>query len=653
MASILKDEPDWTILQRNIPNQILTLLHRCFKKDLSDRLQHIGDGRLDIKEAIDNPITAVAFQSPQKKSQSFWRRFLPWIVASLMGIIAFISLWNILTREAPKEKLPIRYVVNPPEGEQLNVHTNLAGIAISPDGRNLVYAVGFSELYLRSMNSLESTFLSSGGLPFFSPDGKWVGCTIGGRLKKISLDGGSPQDICDVDSFAWGGSWGTDDTIIFSDSGILWRVSASGGIRERLIDNSATDQEENKVSYCFPRHLPGGKAILFTILMSAEDMSIAFLDLETKEQKILIDKGTGANYVQSGHILYSRGNDLFARKFDISNYKVVGHSFPVVHDVTPPLWYGQVLYSVSSEGTLVYIPAASLASTRLVWIDREGKVDRLPLPPANYGDPRVSPNGKQILFTRLDERNKIWIYDLEREYLRPLMDEKGEEWVPAWAPDNQKIAFYSNRIDQPPAMLLKSVDSDKPPEILIETSGYPCPHSFSPDGKMIAFRLSGERTDYDIWLLQLDGSRKPIPFLQSQAYESWPKFSPDGEWIVYQSEESGQMEVYIRPIKTGNGKSRQVSNNGGIYPLWSPDGAEIFYANEDKIMSVSFQGEPEVSLGMPKILFEWPTLVGDDFTYGHDIAPDGQRFLMLESGNPQTITVVLNWLEELKSKIKE
>ena len=436
LASILKSEPDWDSLPVTTATEIRKLLRRCLQKDANQRLHHIADGRLQMRDALEEPIDVTALQSLPKKSQPFWRRSLPWAVASLMSLIAVFALWNIRTRETLKAKLPIRYVVNPPEGKQLNVHTTLAGMAISPDGRNLVYAVGFSQLYLRSMNSLESTFLASGGLPFFSPDGKWVGCYSGGKLKKISLDGGSPQDICDVDQFTWGGSWGTDDTIIFSDSGILWKVSASGGKRERIIHNPKINKGKGNPNHCFPRHLPNEKAILFTILKSAEEMSVALLDLETKEQKILIDKGTGANYVQSGHIVYSWGNDLFAIKFDIDNYRIQGHSFPVIHDVAKPLWYGQSLYSVSDEGTLAYIPATSEGPTRLVWVDHEGKVDRLALPPANYGSPRVSPNGKQILFTRLDETNKIWIYDLEREYLRPLMDEKGEEWVPSWAPDS-------------------------------------------------------------------------------------------------------------------------------------------------------------------------------------------------------------------------
>lgn len=654
MASILKDEPDWNELPATTHTEIRKLIRRCLRKDANQRLHHIADGRLQISETLEDPIESTAFQSLQIKNRPLWKRALPWFVASLMGIIAIIALWNILNWAKPEDNFPIRFKVNPPEGQLLNVHTVSSGIAISPDGRNLVYPLGFSLLYLRSMDSLETSFLAPGGLPFFSPDGKWIGFSGSGGLKKISINGGSLQDICEIDYRFWGGSWGPDGTIIFSDTGILWKVSALGGKREQLLSDQAIDQEGKKENYCIPQHLPNGKAILFTIVRSADDMSIALLDLKTHEEKIIIDKGTGANYVPSGHIVFSWGNDLFAIKFDVDRNKVIGNAFPIVQDAAPPLWHGQSLFSVSKEGTLAYIPASAEGSMRLVWVDRQGKVERLPLPPALYGSPRVSPNGKTIIYAKQDEKNKIWIYDLERRTTRRLMDEQGDEWLPTWTPDGLNIAFVSTRENElHGTMFWKSVDSDLPAEVLVNTGRWPCPHSFSPDGKLLAYRIIGEETDYDIWLLPLDGTDKPEPFLQTQAKETWPKFSPDGKWIVYQSSESGQVEVYFRPVSSSDGKSRQISNAGGKCPLWSPDGTEIFYATEDKIMLVSFQGESEVRLGTPQILFEWSSLLYDDFSYGYDIAPDGQRFLMIEGGNPQSITVVLNWLEELKRKIQE
>ena len=651
LAKIIESEPDWEAVPSETPLQIVTLLRRCLQKNVHQRLQHIGDGRLEIIEALERPIEATTPRSPQVKSQPFWRRSLPWFVASLMGIIALIALWNILNWEKPDDNFPIKFKVNPPEGQLMNVHTVSSGIAISPDGKNLVYPLGFSHLYLRSMDSLETSFLAPGGLPFFSPDGKWIGFS-GGGLKKISLDGGSLQDICEIDYRFWGGSWGPDDTIIFSDTGILWKVSASGGKREQLLIDQGIDQEGKKESYCIPQHLPNGKAILFAIVRSADDMSIALLDLKTNEQKILIEKGTGAHYVPSGHIVYSWGNDLLAIKFDVDYHIVIGSAFPIVQDAAPPLWHGQSLFSISKEGTLVYIPATAEGSMRLVWVDRQGRVERLPLPPALYGSPRVSPNGKTILYAKQDEKNKIWIYDLERGTTRRLMDEQGDEWLPTWTPDGLNIAFVSTRENELNGTLFwKSVDSDQPAEVLVDTGSWPCPHSFSPDGKLLAYRAIGEETDYDIWLLPLDRTRKPEPFLQSKAYETWPRFSPDGKWIVYESNESGQVEVYVRPVSSSYGKSLPISNAGGEFPLWAPDGTEIFYATKDKIMSVSFQGEPEVRLGTPQVLFEWSSMLYDDFLYGYDIAPDGQRFLMIERGKPQSITVVLNWFEELRRHV--
>jgi Tol biopolymer transport system component len=326
----------------------------------------------------------------------------------------------------------------------------------------------------------------------------------------------------------------------------------------------------------------------------------------------------------------------------------------VVQDVASPLWYGQVHFAVSSAGTIAYVPSTAGGLSTLVWVDRTGKVEQLPLLPARYGSPGISPDGKRLLFTRQDEKNKIWVYDLERKILRRLLDEKGEEWLPVWSPDGRKIAFNSTRhgsIDG--TMFWKSVDSDEPAERLVETENWPCPHSFSADGKLLAYRAIGDETSYDIWLLSMEGARNSERFLQTLAYETWPKFSPDGKWIAYQSRETGQMEVYVRPLRDGDGKALQISNSGGEYPLWSPNGTEIFYSTGDKIMSVAFQGDTEVVVGMPEVLFEWSIMAGFDFLYGFDIAPDGNRFLMIQGGEPQSITVVLNWIDELKHRVQE
>jgi Tol biopolymer transport system component len=237
--------------------------------------------------------------------------------------------------------------------------------------------------------------------------------------------------------------------------------------------------------------------------------------------------------------------------------------------------------------------------------------------------------------------------------LRRLTDEEGGEWLPVWTPDGERVAFDSTRqgIIQG-SMYLKSVDGDEPPERLVEETNWPCPHSFSPDGKLLAFRMISTETSYDIWMLPMDGKKKPWVYLQTKALETWPKFSPDGKWIVYQSSESGQIEVYVRSSQPSIKRHQQVSNDGGQMPLWSPDGREVYYMKENKIMGVAFQGEPSLKVGKPRTVVEGTFLFvsGHDYLGGYDISPDGRRFLAVTGGEPKTMIVVLNWFEELRRK---
>ena len=221
LASILKDEPDWRVLARNIPNQIQSLLHRCLRKDPSLRLQHIGDGRIEIQESLTAPIETFTGQKQAPQMRLFWQRTFPWIMASLMGIVAIVALWHLLAKEPASVPAPIRFVVLPPMGKQLDYHNTSARLAVSPDGLHLAFSCE-GILFLHSMEKLETKQLAPGVHPFFSPDGKWVGFFAGGKINKISILGGSPQVICSTKGGrTQGGGWGTDNTILFSEAGSL------------------------------------------------------------------------------------------------------------------------------------------------------------------------------------------------------------------------------------------------------------------------------------------------------------------------------------------------------------------------------------------------------------------------------------------------
>jgi Tol biopolymer transport system component len=243
--------------------------------------------------------------------------------------------------------------------------------------------------------------------------------------------------------------------------------------------------------------------------------------------------------------------------------------------------------------------------------------------------------------------HNIWIYDLGRGTLSRLTFEGGGH-APHLTPDGQRVIFGSDRVGQF-GMFWKPADATGPEERLT-TSGQIqyCP-SLTPDGKLLVFD-DGE----DIWMLRMEGDRKPRPFLQTRFQEGWARLSPDGRWLVYRSNETGRHEVYVQPFP-GHGEKWPISTEGGHEPIWARSGREIFYRHGDKMMAVAITTQPRFTAGQPRVLFEGAYAYGVSLVANYDVTADGQRFIMVKSGEklaPVTqINLVLNWFEELKRRV--
>ena len=401
-----------------------------------------------------------------------------------------------------------------------------------------------------------------------------------------------------------------------------------------------------------PQILPGGKAVLFTANYMFSKQKIAVVSFETNERKTLIQQGTDAHYLPSGHLLYSWAGDLLMVPFNLNDLKVTGPSTPVLQGIQ----MGTVIahFSVSDNGTLVYVPGSMFLSNRIpTWVDHKGKIDPLLLPKEIYQSPRVSPDGKRLLVTtRGDKTTDIGIFELERNTFRLLTDEKGIEAFVLWAPDNKRVVFNSTRYGGPALNLFwKPVDGSGPEERLTESEFHQQPQSWSPDSKWLIFTEAHPVTGFDIWLLSMDKEHKAKPFLRTPFNDMQPMLSPDGRWIAYVSDESGRREVYVRSFPDPAGIT-QISNEGGQEPIWAPAGHELYYRDVTgrRVMAVSFRADPKPSVGLPKLLFEGNYLPGF-WSRNYDLTPDGQRFLMIQHVEPQQATyikVVLNWFDELK-----
>ena len=659
LAKILESEPEWKALPDNTPWRIRELLHRCLTKDPHDRLDGIANLRIEIKLALSEPTTVAPVGLVSAVQSPLWKRILPWTVTASIAVLSIITVWNLIR---PESSVITRLSIVTPTTAPV-ASTRHSDVAISPDGRRIIFRAlheGSSQLYVRSLSALEAyPILGTEGVDrefFFSPDSQWVVFVVDGKQRKVSISGGAPVTLCDT-PFQEGGYWGPDDVIVFADGAAgdtnLLRVSANGGQPEIL---AKPDRAKGEREYQHPEILPDGKTLIFDINYQVGDYQIAALSLETGGHKILVEAGQNPHYVSTGHLVYALPGTgtIMAAPFDLDRLEITGGAIPVlegVSHVSGALAESNVDYSFSTNGSLVYVAGGGGAEeSTVVWVDREGDSKPLLDTPGRYSMPRLSPDGQNLAVDNAEGGGDIWTYDLERGVLSRLTFHSARDGEPVWTPDSQRIVFDSERGGGLRTLFWKTADGSGETEQLTRGGEGPqLPFSFTPDGKVLAFSETIPKTGWDIWTLQLDGDRTPELFLRTDANEFRPVFSPDGGWIAYESDESGRDEIYVRPFPASDGKW-QISTGGGTAPRWAPDGSELFYLEENRMMSVPVTIGTSFQPGTPSVLFTHDNPSGPPPAYS--VSPDGIRFVMLQPSEKETppgqINVVLNWFEELK-----
>ena len=449
LAAVLRGEPDWLALPAATPTSVRTLLRHCLQKDKTLRLRDAGDASIELQEALAAPSVGPTAIGP---AATGWRRTI--LVGSsclLLGaLFTGFVVWN-LKAIAPR---PVtRFTIILPPGQQLaglETLNNGSALALSPDGTRLAYVArqgGTQQLYLRAMDSLEARPVpgtEGGDAPFFSPDGQWLGFFAAGRLKKVSVNGGAALPLADA-SFPLGASWGSQGMIAFAPavgSG-LQQVSEAGGASQPL-----TRPEKEEVAHVRPEFLPDGKAVLFASIGVGRPQ-VAVQPVGTGERRNLIPGGTQPRYAASGHLIYAQEGNLMAVPFDSQRLTVTGAAVPVVDGVLQFPGTGAAQYSISATGSLVYVPGSAQAGARrLVWVNRTGLEQALPVPARFYRNPRLSPNdnGQRVALGITEGAgNDIWVYDLTRDTSRRLTLQGSVNGMGAWTPDGKRITFVSNK----------------------------------------------------------------------------------------------------------------------------------------------------------------------------------------------------------------
>jgi len=664
LSAILHEEPE-PIGRVNpaTPPPLRWIVERCLAKDSRERYASTVDLARDlasVREHISELSGGEVVLPSAIRRRS--RERLAWGVAAaaLLCGLAAGYLARGSGRMASEPRPLMRLNLTFPAAES-PVTSMMPVLALSPDGTRLVY-VGrgprATRLYVRAMDRFEATSIpgtegASG--PFFSPDGQWVGFWADRKLKKVSLAGGQPMTLCDAQVLR-GASWGTDGTILFSPLGSepLFRVSDKGGEPKAA---TTLDRKKGEKTHRWPQILPGGKAAIFTIADltgNYDSARIGVLMLETGERRTLLEGGTDARYVPTGHLVYLRAGSLFAVPFDVERLAVTGPAVPILDGVNVYGNAGFADYAFSPAGSLVFLPLDPRELEReLVWVDRKGAATPLTDARRNYRTVRLSPDGRRLAVAAGAQDSGIWIYDLTRGSWDRLIS-GGMASSPVWSGDGERLAFGSNRNGLINPFWMPT-DRSAPAEQLTQVDTWTFPLSSSRDGRTMLVEGQNPKTGSDISVLSLDSGRARRPFLHSSANEEAARFSPDDHWIAYQSDESGRSEVYVTAYPGPSGRW-QVSIDGGSSPVWSRDERELFFRNRGKMMAAAVELQPKFHTSVPKPLFDSANLGGYDLG-GYDVAPDGQRFVMIrtreESAAPRSLSVVLGWFDDLMRRVPQ
>ena len=679
LASVLAREPDWTLLPRGLSPTLASFIKRGLHKDPKQRVPDIAVMRL----ALDGVFDSGSSQSVGvvTAARPTWRQLLPLAaVAAVSSVVVGLAAWSIWPAGEPRAVTRFDYVL--PQGQTLSAGAAIVQLlTVSPDGGRFVYSApdGF---YLRSMGELAARLIPGTAQsatrfnPVFSPDGESIAYFVTGELRRIAISGGAPVVIAKTQEGAGSGniagaSWGADNTILYSMSSGISRVSADGGTPELVIPAKKGE------SMGSPRLLPDGESVLFSFTTATgatrwDQAQIVVQSLRTGARKVVWQGGGDAHYVPTGHLVYAVGNDLFAVAFDVNQLTVSGRPVPVVQGVQRsgvPTTYGDTAnYGVSDRGTLVYLSSGALAGSggligtqrTLVWVNRDGREEPLAAPSRPYSYPRLSPDGTQVAIDVRDAESDIWVWSLERATLTRLTFDPLFDRFPVWSPDGRRIAFSSQRDGSRGNLFWQMADGTGQAELLAKdnNNSQVFPTSFSPDGTRLLVHGDPNGTQMDdIGIVSLEsGADKVItPLLKTMFEEENAAVSPDGRWLAYESNESGQLEVYVRPFPKIDSGRWQVSTGGGTQPVWARNGRELFYRSGDAVMSVPVETSASFVARNPVVVFKGqyaPSLGGRNY----DVSPDGRRFLMLKVGPtaasaqnpPARFTVVENWTEELK-----
>jgi Tol biopolymer transport system component len=649
MTAILSDEPpEVSESGARIAPALDRVVRHCLEKSPASRFQSARDLAFALDSLSTSSDPAGATGSDGRATLRRFRVGERLAFAAAGAVLAGAALLLFLRGRGRVETPPptIQFTIPPPKGAALE-----GMLALSPDGRRIAFvattADGRDLIWIRALDALESRPLegtSGAAYPFWSPDGRALAFFAQGKLKRIDAAGGSPQVLCDAPA-PRGGSWGSAGTILFAPNvgGEIDRVSEKGGQPTAVPAMSFKDGYSGR----WPAFLPDGRHFLYFFFGSDPNLNgIHVASLDAGKSVRLVPAEAGAVYAWSGFLLFPSGGRLMGQRFDPDRLRLSGEAFPIIDH----LWWdstatGAMAISVSETGLLA-CQTGGTSLSRLLSYDRSGRELGAIGPDGAYWEPAFSPDDRWLAVSRMDPEklvSSVWTIDLERGMMARLSSQALLSTTPLWSPDGRRIAYSIFTTGE---VFSRDVHGAEKEKLVFRLPSFEPLDDWSRDGRFLFYEaFDMQRFHFDVGVLDLSaGTTRPL--LQAEFNQMGARLSPDGRWLAYESDETGEFEIFVRSFPE-SGERRQFSVGGGRQPRWRGDGKELFYVSPDrKITSVEVRPGPPLTAGKPRPLFQTRILAQVEARNHYDVTSDGQRFVV-NSRRPEDallpITVVVNW----------
>jgi eukaryotic-like serine/threonine-protein kinase len=630
VAAILGGDPiPIRDVQPLISPALQRLIAKCLEKDPDERWQSAKD--------VADELRWIPSLSPQD-SKSLRSRG-PWLITAVALIVAAAAAAGLWLQRSKRVEV-IRLEQTAPAGWIYAEGFN-APFAVSPDGTAVAFAGsnsvgGEPTLWLRNLadsNAVPLAGTEGARTPFWSHDGRSIGFLARTSIKRVSARGGNAETICDarLPYLSGGAAWSANDEIVFSSSDGIHVVSAKGGI-PRVIARAPPF-----VIFTHPTFLDDAEHFLVTrMTLGSRERTIIALSLRGGKEQPILHGASNPTYTTNDDLAFVAGDVLFVQKFDSRTLQLRGERSAIAQPIGSES--GIALYSIARAGSTLMYQIHGSRSTDLLLVDRSGREMPTKVPTGEMVDPYLSRDGSRAAFIITSDGGAADVWQLDTTTGIPLRLTSGDasRSAPIWSPDGREMVFTAN------GDLFVMPVNGGPSRVLLTNSMHKFASDWSPDGRFIIFTQVDPETHGDVNAISVADGRV-FPVVNTRFSEHAGRFSPDGQWITYVSSESGKPEIYVQRFPGGEQKTR-VSPNGGLMPVWSPDGRELFYITRDQLVSLEVRHNREFRVSPPRTLFDLPALTSLNAAYAP--LPDGQRFLVTkraDTSQSRVMNVVLNW----------